>query len=82
LLPLLVGCVADSSRGRVFSPPGPGNQTFLTYDAIATGGGGMNCALVNVAAAMCWGRGTLGDGRTTQSDFPIRVTGGIPLQTR
>jgi len=42
----------------------------------------MNCALINVAAAMCWGRGTLGDGRTTQSDFPIRVTGGIPLQTR
>ena len=79
-LSLLVGCTSDPARGRGFSPPGGGNETYLHYSFVATNSG-INCALVNVAAAMCWGNGTLGDGVTTESDRPVRVGGAIPLQT-
>ncbi len=73
LTSLVVACVDVGSPGA-FLPPGGDNRTSVTYRSVSLGVG-VHCALVNAGIAVCWGSGTLGDGRTTQSNVPVRVAG-------
>ncbi len=74
LVALFAGCGDIASPGA-FTPPSGGNRGVFSFVAASLGGGGIDWALVNAGSALCWGRGTLGDGRTTDSDVPVRVSG-------
>ena len=59
---------------------GPGDDISLTVDRVTLAAGSSHsCALDIDGAAWCWGsnwRGELGDGTYTDSDSPVRVSGG------